>query len=228
MAQRTRQASLPGMDEAEVAGGQGVRGQPAEAERNAPKVGTPQPAGDEPGSLRIRLARFQSAIRDRAIHCKEPGGPRIRLASPPVPGLAGKIVYVIDANSLIFQVFHAMPEMTSPAGEPVSAVFGFARDMLYLLEQKKPDYLFVAFDRPRADVSPRAVRRLQGPARRNAGRPGAAVSGRSSRLLAALGMPVSTWNRFEADDILATIAHQTERARGASASWSPATRTAGN
>ena len=38
--------------------------------------------------------------------------------------------------------------MTSPRGEPVSAVFGFTRDMLYLLEQKKPDYLFVAFDGP--------------------------------------------------------------------------------
>ena len=48
---------------------------------------------------------------------------------------------MVDANSLIFQVFHAIPEMTSPRGEPVSAVFGFTRDMLYLLEEKKPDYL---------------------------------------------------------------------------------------
>ena len=32
-----------------------------------------------------------------------------------VPDLAGKTVYVIDAYSLIYQVFHALPEMTSPA-----------------------------------------------------------------------------------------------------------------
>ena len=32
------------------------------------------------------------------------------------PGdLSGKTVYVIDAHSLIYQVFHALPEMTSPA-----------------------------------------------------------------------------------------------------------------
>src|SRR5215211_2298244 len=68
-------------------------------------------------------------------------------ATPPPDNLSGKKVYVIDANSLIFQVFHAIPEMTSPRGEPVSAVFGFTRDILYLLEEKKPDYLFVAFDR---------------------------------------------------------------------------------
>ncbi len=38
--------------------------------------------------------------------------------------------------------------MTSPQGEPVGAVFGFTRDLLYLLEEKRPDYLFCAFDLP--------------------------------------------------------------------------------
>src|SRR6185295_8708417 len=64
------------------------------------------------------------------------------------PNLTGKSVWVVDANSLIFQVFHALPEMSSPKGTPVSAVFGFTRDVLYLLEEKKPDYLLIAFDRP--------------------------------------------------------------------------------
>ena len=41
-----------------------------------------------------------------------------------------------------------LPEMTSPKGEPVGAVFGFTRDLLFLLEEKKPDYLFCAFDLP--------------------------------------------------------------------------------
>ncbi len=63
-----------------------------------------------------------------------------------LPDLSGKLVYVIDSNSLIFQVFHAIPEMTSPRGEPVNAVFGFTRDLLYLLENKRPDYLFCSFD----------------------------------------------------------------------------------
>ena len=34
--------------------------------------------------------------------------------SPATPSLAGKTVYVVDAHSLIYQVFHALPEMTSP------------------------------------------------------------------------------------------------------------------
>jgi DNA polymerase-1 len=56
---------------------------------------------------------------------------------PAVPAgvdIAGWNVYLVDAHSLIFQVFHALPEMSSPRGEQVGAVFGFIRDMLYLVE----------------------------------------------------------------------------------------------
>src|SRR5688572_32642285 len=60
--------------------------------------------------------------------------------------LRGKSVWVIDGMSLIFQVFHAIPEMTGPRGQPVNAVFGFTRDIFYLIEQKQPDYLFCAYD----------------------------------------------------------------------------------
>jgi DNA polymerase I len=114
---------------------------------------------------------------------------------------------------LIFQVFHALPEMTSPRGEPVSAVFGFTRDMLYLLEQKKPTYLFVAFDGPertfrhdlyadykahraemQVDLSPQYA-----PIR---------------RLLGGLRVPILAYDSFEADDLLATIAHQVNELEG--------------
>src|SRR5947209_376655 len=63
-------------------------------------------------------------------------------------GAANGSMYLVDAHSLIFQVFHAIPEMTSPSGLPTNAVFGFARDMLDLRAQKKPDYLLCAFDLP--------------------------------------------------------------------------------
>src|SRR5262249_23525758 len=68
---------------------------------------------------------------------------------PPKPqaiDIKGWNVYIVDAHSLIFQVFHALPEMSSPRGEQVGAVFGFVRDMLYLIEDKKPDALICAFD----------------------------------------------------------------------------------
>ncbi|MBI1247533.1 DNA polymerase I [bacterium] len=132
-------------------------------------------------------------------------------ASPPPPididptDLHDKDVWVVDSHSLIFQVFHAIPPMTGPAGQPVAAVYGFARDMVFLLEKKKPDYLICAFD-------------LSGPTFRNelydqykANREEMPQELPSQieairRVLEAMNIPVLQHPGFEADDVLAAIA----------------------
>src|SRR5437667_4905767 len=63
-------------------------------------------------------------------------------------GAANGRMYLVDAHSLIFQVFHAIPEMSSPSGLPTNALYGFTRDLLFLRTEKKLDYLVCAFDRP--------------------------------------------------------------------------------
>ncbi len=55
-------------------------------------------------------------------------------------------VYLVDSFSLIFQVFHAIPPMTSPAGQPTNAVFGFSRDLVALLRDHRPGWLICAWD----------------------------------------------------------------------------------
>jgi DNA polymerase-1 len=55
-------------------------------------------------------------------------------------------VYLIDTYSLLFQVFHAIPPMTSPSGLPTNAVFGFSRDLVSLLKDHKPTWLICAWD----------------------------------------------------------------------------------
>jgi DNA polymerase-1 len=137
--------------------------------------------------------------------------PTIDTADP--PDMTGKTVWVIDANSLIFQVFHAIPEMTSPKGQPVNAVFGFTRDLLYLLDVKKPDYIIAAFD-------------LGEPTFRHTQYEGYKAT-RSEcpvelspqfplirQMIAALNIPVLEHPQYEADDVLATIARITEEQGG--------------
>src|SRR5437660_764267 len=63
-------------------------------------------------------------------------------------GKTNPTLYLVDAHSLIFQVFHALPEMTSPSGLPTNALFGFTKDVLFLRNEKKPTYLVVCFDTP--------------------------------------------------------------------------------
>jgi DNA polymerase-1 len=130
-----------------------------------------------------------------------------------VPDLKGKTVWVIDSHSLIFQVFHALPEMTSPRGEPMGAVFGFTRDMMHLLDEKKPDYLFAAFDMSgptfRHDIAASyKEHRTEMP---DDLRP-QILSIR--RMLAVLAIPILECAAYEADDILATLARITEETGG--------------
>jgi DNA polymerase-1 len=119
------------------------------------------------------------------------------------PGAATERIYLIDAHSLIFQVFHAIRGMSSPSGLPTNALFGFTRDLLFL-RQQKPDYLVCAFDLPeptfRSEFFPEyKAHREAMPADLQAQLP------LIRQVLEALAVPVVCHPRYEADDVLATI-----------------------
>ena len=59
-----------------------------------------------------------------------------------------KKLLLIDANSLIHRAFHAIPPLTSKAGEPTGALYGVSGILLKILESERPDYAAAAFDRP--------------------------------------------------------------------------------
>jgi DNA polymerase I len=133
----------------------------------------------------------------------------------PAPDLKGKSVYVVDAYSLIFQVFHALSrsEMTSPRGEPTGAIFGFARDMMYLIDEKKADYLLAAFD----VAGPTFRDELFTAYKEHRSEMPSELAPQIPnirRLLAALGIPILECEGFEADDVLATVARIVEQAGG--------------
>ncbi len=133
----------------------------------------------------------------------------LELAPPNAP--AGWTVYVVDAHSLIFQVFHAIPEMTSPRGEPVNAIFGFTKDLLKLIEEKRPDALVCAFDLPGGTFRNEL---FDGYKANRSETPGELVSQfpKIREVVEALGIPFLAVPGFEADDILATVARLCDEA----------------
>ncbi len=141
-------------------------------------------------------------------------GPLICETTSPLPeSLEGKSVWIVDAHSLIYQVFHALQEMTSPQGEPVAAVYGFTRDILFLLTEKQPDYLFCAFDMPgktfRHEFFPEY--KIQ-----RSAMPEDLVPQIASiqRILRAMRVPALGLAGYEADDILATVAQTVDQRGG--------------
>jgi DNA polymerase-1 len=114
-------------------------------------------------------------------------------------------LFLVDAHSLIFQVFHAIPEMSSPSGLPTNALFGFTRDMLYLRTEKKPDYLVCAFDLP----GPTFRSDLYADYKAHREAPPVDLTSQIPlihQMLAALHVPELSVAGYEADDILATLA----------------------
>jgi DNA polymerase-1 len=94
--------------------------------------------------------------------------------------------------------------MTSPAGLPTNALFGFTRDVLFLRTEKKPDYLVCAFD-----VSGPTFRDRLYPEYK-AHRPPMPDDLQPQipliyQLLEAMRIPVIGQSGFEADDLIATV-----------------------
>jgi len=55
---------------------------------------------------------------------------------------------LVDGNSLLHRAYHALPkDFTNSQGQPTGAVYGFASMLLKVIEELKPDFLAVAFDR---------------------------------------------------------------------------------
>ncbi len=54
---------------------------------------------------------------------------------------------LIDGNSLLNRGFYATPPMTTSSGKPVNAVFGFVNMLVKIINDIKPTYILVAFDR---------------------------------------------------------------------------------
>ena len=125
-----------------------------------------------------------------------------------LPDLTGKTVWAIDTLSRVYQLFHALPEMSSPDGTPVGAVYGFARDLLDVVENKRPDYLVCAIDAPGPTFR---HERFEAYKATRAAMPADLVPQIDlvRRLLFVMDIPALEITRFEADDILATIATRT-------------------
>ncbi|MEK7450845.1 MAG: 5'-3' exonuclease H3TH domain-containing protein, partial [Patescibacteria group bacterium] len=56
---------------------------------------------------------------------------------------------LIDGNAILHRGFHAMPPFTSPDGRLVNAVYGFFSMFLKIIQDFKPSYIVVCFDRPK-------------------------------------------------------------------------------
>ena len=124
----------------------------------------------------------------------------------PVPEIWG-----IDAMNLIFQLWFAMPEMTSPEGRPIAVLWGFLRDLATIRREHRPTAMYIAFDL-HAETFRHALLPEYKANRPEPPEPLVEQIKQIRPLLEELGFAVVAQPGFEADDILATLAEQTQQA----------------
>ncbi|HLG91262.1 MAG TPA: 5'-3' exonuclease H3TH domain-containing protein, partial [Candidatus Saccharimonadales bacterium] len=120
-----------------------------------------------------------------------------------------KKLAIIDGKSVFYRGYYALPNLSTKDGIPTGGVYGFAAMALELLKKLKPDYVAVAWDKPKTNIRKRKKMYPEYKAGRKAPPPDFyAQIPILHELLAAFGWPLYELDDYEADDIMGTLAVQ--------------------
>ena len=123
--------------------------------------------------------------------------------------MSEKIV-LIDGHSILNRAFYGLPDLTNAEGLHTNAVYGFLNIMFKILEEEKPEYLAVAFDRSEPTFRHEIFTDYKGT------RKPMPVELREQvplmkDMLKAMGICILEHAGWEADDILGSLARASEK-----------------
>jgi 5'-3' exonuclease len=115
------------------------------------------------------------------------------------------VVHLIDAHVYVFRAWFSLPPMQAPDGTPCGAAYGFASTLIRYLAEREPSHLACCFDfaltsfRNERFPGYKASRGDEAPAELE---PQFALCREAA---AALGVAAFEAERYEADDVIATL-----------------------
>jgi len=123
-----------------------------------------------------------------------------------------KRLVVIDGKSVFYRGYYAMGSLATKDGTPTGGVFGFATMALEVIRKLEPDYVAVAWDKPKTNIR----KRLEMYPEYKAGRKPAPPDFYEQipvlhELLEAFGWPLYEMDDYEADDLMGTLAKQASK-----------------
>jgi len=121
----------------------------------------------------------------------------------------GKIV-LIDGNSILNRAFYGIPNLTNSKGVHTNAVYGFLNILLKILDEENPEYITVAFDVKHPTFRHEMYKEYKG-TRKKAPDEFIEQLPIIKDVLKSMNIKVIEQKGIEADDILGTIAKQSEK-----------------
>jgi DNA polymerase-1 len=116
-------------------------------------------------------------------------------------------LYLVDAHAYLHRAYHALPPLTNSKGEPVGALYGFARTLIQILKREKPEAVAVCFDTPGPTFRHKAYDQYKA-TRKEIDGDLITQLGQAKPLAESLGFMCIEKPGFEADDIMATMARK--------------------
>ncbi len=119
---------------------------------------------------------------------------------------------LIDTYGLVYRAFFALPMLTTTAGVPINAAYGFTMMLTKIIADEKPTHVIAAFDKglPKARVALYAQYKAQRTETPDDLRSQFALV---RKILATYAIPIVEVEGEEADDVIATLAQQAEAAQ---------------
>lgn len=121
--------------------------------------------------------------------------------------MKGKKLFLIDGNSVLYRSFYAIRFLSTSAGFPTNAVFGFISMLRKFIEKEKPHYLGVVFDVKGPTIRHKVFKDYK--AQRKPMPEDLVVQVPVvKKVLKAMNIPVFEHEDYEADDVLGSLASQ--------------------
>src|SRR5919107_179505 len=118
-------------------------------------------------------------------------------------------IFLIDGSSQMYRAYHAMrgSGLTGPGGKSTHAVYIFVTMLRKLLQDHRPEFIAASFDLPGPTFRDDMVSDYK--ANRTPMPPDLAEQiPWVHEACEAMGVPILTYERFEADDVIGTLARQ--------------------
>ena len=113
--------------------------------------------------------------------------------------------------SHVYRAYHAIRNLTNKKGLPTNAVYGFTNMLRKLMVEEKPDYLGVAVDLPGPTVRHEQYEGYKA-TRRPTPEDLIAQIPYVRRVCEVLRVPVLSYEKYEADDVIGTLSRKAEEA----------------
>ena len=123
---------------------------------------------------------------------------------PKDPTTKPKRIVLLDAHAIIHRAYHALPDFTTPTGEPSGALYGLSSMLLRIISDLKPDYIAACYDLPGPTMRHEAYADYKASRVKTETALVAQLTS-SRRVFEAFSIPIYEKAGFEADDILGTI-----------------------